>query len=143
LDNLVGLCRICHGEETETLAQGGMARGYRAYYSQLSPRIANLFMRQVRMPKAWIHGRGAYDPFEEEVKQIHCLDLRGCRRNALFTTERLPVFGPGDEEEQFNPLCPSFRFDYYWVKEGDASESVYQGPNLYFGEVVKYMLAQA
>ena len=133
--NLVGLCSVCHAEETATQLHGGMP-AYRAYYSQMSPRLANLFMRQVRMPKAWIHGDGA-DPEDE---QLHCLDIKGCRRSAIFTTDRLPVFGPADCEEPFCPEVPIWTHDFYWVDRGDEyGQHLYQGPNLYHRDLVLYM----
>ena len=142
--NLVGLCRVCHAEETETQQEGGL-RTRRPYYSQMSPRVANMFMRQVRMPKAVINGYRADDPFGD-AEEVQCMDVRGCRRNAIFNTERLPIFGPADQERPFlyDPaICPHpvMNADFYWVKRGDEDDGhVYQGPNLYCLDAVKEMI---
>jgi 5-methylcytosine-specific restriction endonuclease McrA len=128
LSNLVGLCQVCHREYTEMLKDSA-CESYKGFVSQMSPRLANLFALDVRKPKPWNHGLGT------DGGDVQCIDIVGCRRNALFSAERLPVFGPADAEMPFDWHAPLSSCDYYWLDAGDPPSGdvavLYQGPNLY------------
>jgi hypothetical protein len=138
LSNLEALCRACHAVETDRLLQAG-ALSYQGFASQLSPRMTEMFLATPK-PKQWHFGEGV-------DHNVSCLDVRGCRRNALVHSRRpLPVFGPADEPEVFVGLRPELdAYDYLWVKrEGppldDIDSVVYDGEHLYPWCSVDYML---
>ena len=134
-ENLVALCRTCHAVETERQALSGAK--YAGFASQLSPRMTELFL-DCPKPKQWHQGSGV-------GHDVACLDVCGCRRNALLYS-RLPVFGPADELEPFHGDRNDLdTYDYFWVERhgGTLDEydaMVYDGAHMYPWFSVDYML---
>ena len=118
-DNLRGLCLPCHREETERLMDSG-AEAYKGYVSQLSPKMTELFLNTPK-PQHWHRGPGTH-------RDVPCLDVRGCRRNALIHAARLPVLGPADELKPFDPQDAVDSYDFFWVRREDGIQTTTTKP---------------
>ena len=147
--DIVLLCRSCHAEETEK--QELKALGSPQYFeSQLSPDMLEAFQtlpkpRQLHYgdPKTKAEAMAAYD-----TQMLGCLDVCGCRSNALLSREWLPVGTPLDA---FRPVFaengeldffPLNEYAWLWVEAASTKEphDLYDGPHLYPWETVQVLI---
>ena len=144
-ESLVLLCRACHASETEKQQLQGN-NTVSLFESQLSPDLMQLFMETPR-PRQICWGdtkaREAalrQDPFTP----VTCLDVVGCRRNALLTRPALPVGSPldtitpifDDQNQYMRPLCD---FVWLWI-DVPGQHSLYDGPHLYPFETAQVLI---
>ena len=145
-DDIVLVCPTCHAEETEKQElKGDTTPQY--FESQLSPDMMDAF-RTLPMPRQLRYG----DPVLKEKAmasdgfvELDCLDIVGCRKNALLEREYLPVGTPFDcMRSVFNP-DGSYNYysltDYAWLwVEAEGEHALYQGPQLYPLETVQVLM---
>jgi hypothetical protein len=91
-------------------------------------------------PTQQVHGVG-----EPNGGTVPVLDIVGCRVNTLLQTHRIPVFGPADQPEVFDPDAFALdHYDYLWVERAfmrsDAPLGPYHGPGLYSLFAAQYLL---
>ena len=83
---------------------------------------------------------------QDDFAQITCLDVCGCRKNALLTPEYLPVGSPLDTllpvfDNKGQYVEPLNRYAWLWVDaKTDASHPLYDGPHLYPLETVQELM---
>ena len=127
------LCVSCHGEETELQELRGSGNKV-PFESQLSPQMMDMFETvprplQLRWGDAGARARAmAADDFTP----LTCLDVIGCRKNALLSRPTLPVGSPLDcVERVFNDddthTLPWHKWAYMWV-DADVKHALYDGP---------------
>ena len=148
-EDIVLVCRTCHAEETEKLQlKGGTSPQF--YQSQLGPDMMEAFQTTPR-PRQLCWG----DPkMQEQAKQsdgftqadLFCMDVVGCRSNALLSRKWLPVGTPLDcfrpvftgRDEDDTPLK---RFAWLWV-ETEGRHTLYDGPHLYPWLTVRVLIEE-
>ena len=84
---------------------------------------------------------------QDDLTSIHCMDVRGCRKNALLTRKYLPVGCPLDApmpvfDTQGNHTLPWRKFAWMWVDAGDKRHALYDGPHLYPRETVEVLMQE-
>ncbi len=93
------LCPTCHAEQTERQElKSGNQKAPQYFESQLSPDMMALF-EGVPRPRQLCWGDLAARTraqAQDEFTPITCMDVRGCRKNALLTRKYLPVGCPMD-----------------------------------------------
>ena len=81
----------------------------------------------------------------DDFVPISCLDVCGCRKNALLTRKLLPVGSPLDAMEPVfvagQYARPLDDFAWIWV-DIDASHALYDGPHLYPLETVQALMRE-
>ena len=114
------VCPTCHAEETEKQElKGGTAPQY--FESQLNPDMMRMFQETPR-PRQLCWGDPAARAkalASDDFTPLACLDIRGCRRNALLTRKWLPVGSPLDTvvpvfDSDGECYLTSFE-DYQWL----------------------------
>jgi hypothetical protein len=150
--DIVLLCSSCHAEETEK--QELKALGSPQYFeSQLSPDMLEAFQtlpkpRQLHYgdPKTKAEAMTAYD-----MQMLGCLDVCGCRSNALLSREWLPVGTPLDAflpvfaENGELDLFPLNEYAWLWVEAAASTKEqhdLYDGPHLYPWETVQVLIEE-
>ena len=146
-NDIVLICRTCHAEETEKQELKGTTSP-QYFESQLAPDMMEAF-RTLPKPLQQYYG----DPITKEramqsdgVTQLLCMDVRGCRKNALLERPYLPVGSP------FDWMRPVFRADasyskpltefaWLWV-ETEGEHPLYDGPHLYPLETVQVLMEE-
>ena len=93
------VCPTCHAEETERQElKGGGQKAPQYFESQLSPDMMQMFETTPR-PRQLCWGDTAARAramAQDDFTPITCMDVRGCRKNALLTRKYLPVGSPLD-----------------------------------------------
>ena len=93
------VCPTCHAEETERQElKSGNQKAPQYFESQVSPDMMALFETTPR-PRQLCWGDTAARAramAQDEFTPITCMDVRGCRKNALLTRKYLPVGTPLD-----------------------------------------------
>ena len=147
LEDVVLICPTCHAEETEK--QELVALGSPQYFeSQLSYDMMNAFMN-IKKPTQLHYG----DPTarqralaSDDFQSLECLDICGCRSNALLSREWLPVGSPIDH---FSPVFDSEKVgsyyrpleEYAWIwVEAEGTHDLFFGSNLYPLETVQILI---
>ena len=97
LDNLQLLCLECHATKTEREEQTSGTTNFHTLESQLSPHLVEVFHKS---PKP-MQFSGAWREFPSHVELCKCVDVAGCRSNAIFEYEHgIPIFSPLDRVER-------------------------------------------
>ena len=144
--DVVLICRTCHSEETEKQQLKGGKTSY--FESQLSPEMTEIF-RTTPRPKQLCWGDGKVNAHMQRVDDfaspdLFCMDVVGCRSNALLSREYLPVGSPLDHLEPVfengEYKHPLEKFTWLWV-ETEGTHSLYDGPHLYPFETVQVLMA--
>ena len=146
-DNLVLLCRPCHAEETEKQQLKG-ERAASTFESQLSPDMLQLFQETPRPRQiCWGDPRARAEALKQDpFMPISCLDVVGCRKNALLTRRVLPVGSPMDTvtpvfEDNGEYSRPLSDFAWIWV-DVPGQHSLFDGPHLYPLETVQVLIEE-
>ena len=145
-DDIVLLCPTCHAEETEK--QELKALGSPQHFeSKLSPDMMETFATTPKPcqlhygdPKMKAAAMAA-----EDLQLLGCLDVCGCRSNALLSREMLPVGTPLDSfrhvfAEDGNDLWPISEYAWLWVDVPGGVHDLYDGPHLYPWETVQVLI---
>ena len=122
------LCPMCHAQETERQELKGQTPQH--LESQLNPDMMKLF-EQIPRPKQLSWGDAAAKAralAQDDLTPIQCMDVRGCRKNALLTRKYLPVGCPTDTpiavfDEHRNYNVQWRRFAWLWVEAGDTDKN--------------------
>ena len=134
----------CHAWITGLQKMGLNSTGAMSFYSELSP-DETVAWEQTPKPRQICWGDGV----DAQLHEVRCVDVKNCRPNMLYSTKRLPIFGPMDAQE---PFCVDRfeEYDYLQVErpilkayrdDDDLKDlAPYQGPQRYHVDVVKYML---
>ena len=141
LEDIILLCPTCHAEETEK--QELKALGTPQYFeSQMSPDMMETFQTTPK-PRQLYYG----DPTAtamSEGQTLGCLDVCGCRPNALLSREWLPVATPLDSFRpvfagtgDFHDLC---EYAWLWVDVPEGEHDLYDGPHLYPWETAQVLI---
>ena len=84
---------------------------------------------------------------QDEFTPITCMDVRGCRKNALLTRKYLPVGCPMDTlvpvfDDAGQYGLPLKRFAWLWVdaSHNQGQHALYDGPHLYPRETVQVLM---
>ena len=92
------LCPTCHAEQTERQELKGNQQSPQYFESQLNPEMMAMF-EAIPRPKQLCWGDAAARAralAQDDLTPINCMDVRGCRKNALLTRKWLPVGCPMD-----------------------------------------------
>ena len=99
------LCPTCHAEQTERQElKSGNQKAPQYFESQLSPDMMAMF-EAIPRPKQLCWGDAAARAramAQDDLAPITCMDVRGCRKNALLTRKWLPVGCPWTRCCQFS-----------------------------------------
>ena len=71
---------------------------------------------------------------------LNCMDVRGCRKNALLERELLPVGSPADGLVDFWDDPDVDAYDYIWVDSIEGEHPLFYGSHLYPKETVKELI---
>ena len=143
---LVLLCSSCHAGETEKQElQGETCPRY--FESQLSPEMMDLF-RTLPKPRQLRYGdptAKAHAMRMDDFDRLSCLDVVGCRKNALLSYPILPVGTPLDcmvpvFTEDGRWRRPLRSYAWLWVEAGAGAHALYDGPHLYPRETVEVLM---
>ena len=97
LDNLQLLCLECHSTKTEHEEHSSGSTRFHTLESQLSPHLVEVFHKS---PKP-MQFTGSWRPLPKSCDVCKCLDVAGCRSNAILEYEYgLPIFSPLDHVER-------------------------------------------
>lgn len=146
-EDIVLLCPTCHAEETEK--QELKALGTPQYFeSQLSPDMMEAF-KTTPKPRQLHYG----DPkmkdacmAADDSQPLGCLDVCGCRSNALLSREWLPVgtpldaFRPVFAENGDYDLGDISEYAWLWVDVPEGEHDLYDGAHLYPWETVQVLI---
>ena len=143
---VVLLCGTCHAGETEKQELKGEASP-RFFESQLSYEMMEMFKSTPR-PRQLCSGdaltrKQLMEKGDETY--ITCLDIRGCRKNALLSRAQLPVGSPADFMRPvfMGPEWDRPLMDYAWLwVEADITHPLYDGPHLYPAETVAVLIEE-
>ncbi len=146
-EDIILLCPTCHAEETEK--QELKALGTPQYFeSQLSPDMMEAF-QTLPKPRQLYYG----DPQTKaaamacnDSQSLGCLDVCGCRSNALLSREWLPVgtpldaFRPVYAENGDYDLGDISEYAWLWVDVAEGEHDLYDGAHLYPWETVQVLI---
>ena len=71
---------------------------------------------------------------------LNCMDVSGCRKNALLERELLPVGSPADGLVDFWDDPDVDAYDYIWVDSIEGEHPLFYGSHLYPKETVKELI---
>ena len=146
IDNLTPLCAPCHAEVTERQRESGLLTQRRPIVSRLSPYMTEEFRRTPK-PRTWLSGTAS-------KRDALCLDLAGCRRNALlygsealgYGPQELPIFCPGDHPVPDDGTTDLRNYHWFFVKKrddttlGQLDAMIYDGSHWYSYPTTRYMI---
>ena len=85
---------------------------------------------------------------QDDFVPMECMDVRGCRKNALLSRELLPVGSPLDAvqpvfDEAGRYAAPLHEFAWLWVEvPEDKRHALYDGPHMYPTETVQVLMRE-
>ncbi len=143
------VCPTCHAEETERQQLRGQ-KAPQHFESQLSPDMMNLFKSTPRpLQLCWGDAAArAHAMEQDDFAPIACMDVRGCRKNALLSRDFLPVGSPLDAvqpvfDDAGRYAAPLERFAWLWVEAPEERRhALYDGPHLYPTETVQVLMRE-
>ena len=95
--NLQILCKECHATKTEREENSNGNTHFHTLESQLSPHLVEVFHESAKP----MQFTGAWNQLSKDADYCNCLDVVGCRSNAIFEYEHgLPIFSPLDQVER-------------------------------------------
>ena len=142
------VCPTCHAEETERQElKSGNHKAPQYFESQLSPDMMDMFETTPR-PRQLCWGDAAAKAralAADDFTPLTCMDVVGCRKNALLSRKWLPVGSPMDTlipvfDDAGQYGLPLKRFAWLWVDAGEIQHALYDGPHLYPRETVQVLM---